>query len=150
VHLKASIKPHVHKKIHEFFINMAFTMACSNFKKGLKMAFGLLGIKVVFWKPWLLVADTIYYIKIEKLYGSCPHFQEDSNVLKHVLFGYCMNKLWIFEVLIIAFSKVWVGISKTVVYQDLQLLYIFAMHVLMLMDFILSVSSIITWNLWAT
>jgi hypothetical protein len=26
-------------------INMAFTMACLNFKKGLKMAFGLLGVK---------------------------------------------------------------------------------------------------------
>jgi hypothetical protein len=36
---EASTKPHVHKKIHEFFINMAFTMVCPNFKKGLKMAF---------------------------------------------------------------------------------------------------------------
>jgi hypothetical protein len=45
VHLEASTKPHVHKKIHEFLINMAFTMACPNFKKGLKMAFGALGIK---------------------------------------------------------------------------------------------------------
>jgi hypothetical protein len=25
-------------------INMAFTMACPNFKKGLKMVFGLLGV----------------------------------------------------------------------------------------------------------
>jgi hypothetical protein len=45
VRLEASTKSHVHKKIHEFFINMAFTMACPNFKKGLKMAFGPLGIK---------------------------------------------------------------------------------------------------------
>jgi hypothetical protein len=29
-------------------INMAFTMACPNFKKGLKMAFGPLGIKRLF------------------------------------------------------------------------------------------------------
>jgi hypothetical protein len=44
MHLKASTKPHVLKKIHEFLINMAFTMAYPNFKKGLKMAFGLLGV----------------------------------------------------------------------------------------------------------
>jgi hypothetical protein len=44
--LEASTKPHVHKKIHEFYINMAFTIACPNFKKGLKMAFGLLGINL--------------------------------------------------------------------------------------------------------
>jgi hypothetical protein len=30
--------------MHEFLINMAFTMACPNFKKGLKMAFGPLGV----------------------------------------------------------------------------------------------------------
>jgi hypothetical protein len=45
VHLEASTKPHAHKKIHEFFINMAFIMACPNFKKGLKMASGPLGVK---------------------------------------------------------------------------------------------------------
>jgi hypothetical protein len=45
VRLEASTKPHAHKKIHECFINMAFTMACPNFKKGLKLAFGPLGIK---------------------------------------------------------------------------------------------------------
>jgi hypothetical protein len=43
--LEASTKPHVHKKIHEFLINMAFTMACPNFNKGMKMAFGHLGVK---------------------------------------------------------------------------------------------------------
>jgi hypothetical protein len=37
-------------------------------------------------------------IKMTKKYGPYPHFQEDSNTLKYVLFGYCMNKLWIFEV----------------------------------------------------
>jgi hypothetical protein len=36
VGLEASTKPHVHKKIHEFLINMAFTMACTNFKKGVR------------------------------------------------------------------------------------------------------------------
>jgi hypothetical protein len=45
VRLEASTKPPFHNLIHEFFINMAFTMACPNFKKDLKMAFGSLGIK---------------------------------------------------------------------------------------------------------
>jgi hypothetical protein len=44
VRLEASTKPHVHKKIHEFLINMASTMACPNFKKGLKKTFGHLGV----------------------------------------------------------------------------------------------------------
>jgi hypothetical protein len=37
--------------IHEFLINMAFTMACPNFKKGLKMASGpFLGLIGEFYK----------------------------------------------------------------------------------------------------
>jgi hypothetical protein len=43
--LEASTKPPIHNLIHEFLINMAFTMAYPNFKKGLKMAFGPLGVK---------------------------------------------------------------------------------------------------------
>jgi hypothetical protein len=46
VHLKASTKPPIHNLIHEFLINMAFTMACPNFKKGMKMAFGPLGVNL--------------------------------------------------------------------------------------------------------
>jgi hypothetical protein len=46
VRLEASTKPHIYNLIHEFLVNMAFTMACPNFKKGLKMAFGPLGIKL--------------------------------------------------------------------------------------------------------
>jgi hypothetical protein len=45
VRLEASTKPHVHILIHEFLINMAFIMACPNFKKALKMVFGPLGVK---------------------------------------------------------------------------------------------------------
>jgi hypothetical protein len=45
VHLEASTKPPIHNLIHEFFINMAFTMACPNFKKGMKTTFGPLGVK---------------------------------------------------------------------------------------------------------
>jgi hypothetical protein len=44
--LEASTKPHVHNLIHEFLIHMAFTMACPNFKKGLKMVSGPLGVNV--------------------------------------------------------------------------------------------------------
>jgi hypothetical protein len=47
VRLEASTKPHVHKLIHEFLINMAFTMVCPNFKKGLKMVYGPLGVNMV-------------------------------------------------------------------------------------------------------
>jgi hypothetical protein len=57
VHLEASTKPHVHKKIHEFLIDMAFTMACPNFKKGVKMAFGPLGVNR------LDCSGTLNYIK---------------------------------------------------------------------------------------
>jgi hypothetical protein len=45
VRLEASTKPHVHNLIHEFLINMAFTRAYPNFKKGLKMVSGPLGVK---------------------------------------------------------------------------------------------------------
>jgi hypothetical protein len=44
VRLEASTKPLIHNLIHKFLIDMAFTMACPNFKKGLKMAFGPLGV----------------------------------------------------------------------------------------------------------
>jgi hypothetical protein len=47
MHLEASTKPHVHNLIHEFLINMALTMAWPNFKKGLKMVSGPLGVKIV-------------------------------------------------------------------------------------------------------
>jgi hypothetical protein len=71
--LEASTKPHVHKKIHEFLINMAFTMACQNFKKGLKMAFGPLGIKYKTYKHGMkllltLNLATLYLDKYQSLY----------------------------------------------------------------------------------
>ena len=50
-------------------------------------------------------------LKWQIFYGSYPYFQENSNIQKYALFGYCMNKLWIFEVLIIASPKVRVGIT---------------------------------------
>jgi hypothetical protein len=48
VRLEASTNPPIHNLIHKFLINMAFTMACPNFKKGLKMAFGPLGVNTYF------------------------------------------------------------------------------------------------------
>jgi hypothetical protein len=50
VRLEASTKPPIHNLIHDFLINIAFTMACPNFKKGLKMAFGPLGVKALILK----------------------------------------------------------------------------------------------------
>jgi hypothetical protein len=47
VRLEASTKPPIHNLIHEFFINMVFTMICPNFKKGLEMAFGPLGVNML-------------------------------------------------------------------------------------------------------
>jgi hypothetical protein len=65
--LEANTKPHVHKKIHKFLINMAFTMACPNFKKGLKMAFGPLGVndtaQMMLAPPFLVVCDASYHGK---------------------------------------------------------------------------------------
>jgi hypothetical protein len=66
-------------------------------------------------------------LKWKKIYGSSPHLQEDSNALKYVIFGYCMNKLWIFEVWSIASPKTWVGSTKTLIQHDLQLVYIFGL-----------------------
>jgi hypothetical protein len=56
VRLEASTKLPIHNLIHEFLINMAFTMASLNFKKGLKMAFGPLGVNC---SPKLLEKNTI-------------------------------------------------------------------------------------------
>jgi hypothetical protein len=36
VRLEASTKPHVHQKFEIFWTNIASTMACPNFKNGLK------------------------------------------------------------------------------------------------------------------
>jgi hypothetical protein len=40
-------------------------------------------------------------------------------VLKYVLFGYCIDKLWIFEVWGIASPKMWLGNTKIVIQYDL-------------------------------
>jgi hypothetical protein len=65
-----------------------------------------LAYKIVFLKSWfILIEMTIFY-------GSYFHFQEDSNTIKYVLFGYYMSKLWIFEFFIIASLKAWVGNIK--------------------------------------
>jgi hypothetical protein len=61
VHLEASTEPHVHKKVHKFSINMAFTMAYPNFKKGLKMAFGPLGVIIVANRATLMLIYPLKY-----------------------------------------------------------------------------------------
>ena len=45
--LGASTKPSIQNLIYEFLINMAFTMAYPNFKKGMKMTFGPLGVNAI-------------------------------------------------------------------------------------------------------
>jgi hypothetical protein len=60
---ECSTKPHVHNLIHEFLINMAFTMACPNFKKGLKMVSGPLGVKLVLLFPEELVLEKCFPIR---------------------------------------------------------------------------------------
>jgi hypothetical protein len=46
VHLEASTKPHVHRKVEIFWTNIASTMACPNFKNGPKTGLRPLGVKV--------------------------------------------------------------------------------------------------------
>jgi hypothetical protein len=46
VHLKASTKPHVHRKFEIFWTNIASTMACPNFKNGPKIGLGPLGVNI--------------------------------------------------------------------------------------------------------
>jgi hypothetical protein len=46
VQLKASIKPHVYQKFEIFWTNIAFTMACPNFKNGPKNGLRPLGVNI--------------------------------------------------------------------------------------------------------
>jgi hypothetical protein len=59
VWLGVSTKPPIQNLIHEFLINMAFTMACPNFKKGLKMAFSPLGVKDRENPTWEWILDVV-------------------------------------------------------------------------------------------
>jgi hypothetical protein len=47
VHLEAITKPHVHQKFEIFWTNIASTMACPNFKNGLKTGLRPLGVKAI-------------------------------------------------------------------------------------------------------
>jgi hypothetical protein len=44
--LEAGTKPHVYQKVEIFWTNIAFTMACPNFKNGQKNGLGPLGVKI--------------------------------------------------------------------------------------------------------
>jgi hypothetical protein len=61
MHLEASTKPHVHNLIHELLINMAFTMACPNFNKGLKMVSGPLEVKDRENPTWRWILDAVLH-----------------------------------------------------------------------------------------
>jgi hypothetical protein len=56
MHLEASTKPHVHRKFEIFWTNIAFTMACPNFKNGPKKGLGPLGVKFL---------HNVKYMKLE-------------------------------------------------------------------------------------
>ena len=53
----------------------------------------MIAYKVVFLKPWFLTPNTIYYYINNQKNGLYLHFQQDSNTLKYVIFGYCMKEL---------------------------------------------------------
>jgi hypothetical protein len=47
VRLEASTKPHIHQKFELFWTNIAFTMACPNFKNGPKHGLRSLGLTML-------------------------------------------------------------------------------------------------------
>jgi hypothetical protein len=75
VHLEASTKPPIHDLIHEFLINMVFTMACPNFKKGLKMTFAPLGVNLFLFKnvPVMLEDEVMLVVERHQLTARLPH-----------------------------------------------------------------------------
>jgi hypothetical protein len=60
-------------------------------------------------------ADTIhhYYKKWRNFCVPCPCFQENFNTLKYVLFGYRVNKLLVYEVLLVASPKTQMSFSMS-------------------------------------
>jgi hypothetical protein len=66
VHLKASTKPHVHRKFEIFWTNIASTMACPNFKKGPKKGLGPLGVKEDMTHYWCIWKVPLKKIKLKR------------------------------------------------------------------------------------
>jgi hypothetical protein len=92
--LEASTKPRVHNLIHEFLIHMAFTMACPNFEKGLKMVFGPLGVK--HWKGW-----------IERIVPSLVWSPKFSRMVPIVAGLFCFPAPSLLKVVALLILKVW-------------------------------------------
>jgi hypothetical protein len=93
VRLEASTKPHVHNLIHEFLINMAFTMACPNFKKGLKMVSGPLGVKDDKNPKWRRILDAVG-CSFSLLRRVCWPAIEECYVLAFILFQFISHPLY--------------------------------------------------------
>jgi hypothetical protein len=67
VRLEANTKPHVHQKFEIFWTNIAFRMACPNFKNGQKNGLGPLGVN-------RKVDSTIIEMALRNLVSeSCDH-----------------------------------------------------------------------------
>jgi hypothetical protein len=82
VHLEVSTKPHVHNLIHEFLINMAFTMACPNFKKGLKMATNLW---ISYTGVWIKEGREI---ELKKLHLNLQYLVQDAAYEKNMVLAF--------------------------------------------------------------
>jgi hypothetical protein len=88
VHLEASSKPAIHNLIHEFLINMAFIMACPNFKKGLRMAFGLLGVK------WLDLINVYNFFSCQNYSSVVMLYIIGQWKINHTLYQYGFIFFW--------------------------------------------------------
>jgi hypothetical protein len=80
VHLEASTKPHIHQKFQIFWTNIAFTMACPNFKNGPKNGLGPLGVKKV------TVGSRPYWKSTSKNCSSSFHRISEIITFKHQSF----------------------------------------------------------------
>jgi hypothetical protein len=87
VRLEASIEPHVHQKFDIFWINIASTMTCLNFKKAWKMAYSPLRVNSSIMNPNLvgkLPSITITSKKVSKnLQTYCIHNTMPKNAKCH-------------------------------------------------------------------
>jgi hypothetical protein len=89
VRLGASTKPPIHNLIQEFLINMAFTMACPNFKKGLKMAFSPLGVKILILRLFLF--DNNFFLLSQLIIVHHVFGSKQPHLLKDLVFVHQFN-----------------------------------------------------------
>jgi hypothetical protein len=72
VHLEASTKPHVHQKLQIFWTNIAFTMACPNFKNGPKNGLGPLGVNILYTSSGLATTNPNNILCASSRADNCP------------------------------------------------------------------------------